>query len=118
MKARITAHILLLAALAVAGCRSESPIEDAASESRRLTRAEVREWERDHVVVIVNRSNRARVNGTGCAPADLPAKFRDIAAKTPGRPVFLLLQDGADEQADAFVRLHAERAGLGPVERR
>lgn len=107
---------LLAAALTLAGCSSDSPAERP--DDTKITRAKIRSWTQDHVVIVISRNNRVRLNETSVTPAELSEKLTRLGVEHPGRPVILLLQDGADEQAETFVRHRAKLAGLGPVERR
>ncbi len=113
MKRHLTPVIATLAAL-LAGCSSGS--QGGAPAGPAYSRDEVRSWSKDHVVVLVSRRNGVRLNGEAMKPAELPARLAALGKASPGRPVIVMLQEGGDERALEFIRLHADKAGLGAVE--
>lgn len=96
------------------GCSSAD--DGPRAPAHAYSRDEVRAWSKDHVVVLVSRRNAVRVNNESVKPAELPARLAAAGKAAPGRPVIVLLQDGGDERAIAFIREHARKAGLGAVE--
>lgn len=113
MKRLLTPLMLVLAAV-MAGCSTAD--KGASAGAPTYSRDEVRSWSKDHVVILVSRRNAVRLNNESVKPADLPARLAAIGKATPGRPVIVMVQEGGDERAVAFVREKAAEAGLGAVQ--
>lgn len=95
------------------GCSSDTPAEMPGTVS---PMEKLRALERTHVLVIITANNRVKLNGSRVSPDEIPAEFSALGKKQPGRPVALLMQEGTNPDAADFVRVHAAKAGLGPVE--
>jgi hypothetical protein len=116
MSPRIIPLVLLASisslAPALTGCSSgESTQPGVVSPIEQLKRLE-----RTHVVVVISANNRVKLNGSRVSPEDLPGELASLGKKQPGRPVALVMQFGTNPDAETFVRTHATKAGLGPVE--
>lgn len=97
---------------ALTGCSSGDP----APSGEISPREQLRQLERTHAVVAISANNRVKLNGVRVTPEELPAELAALGKKSPGRPVALILQWGVNPDAETFVRTHAAKAGLGPVE--